>query len=189
VQAIVSKASPAAGLFRAGVTRRVSGDARNFVPGEPGVDLRREPGGMARLADNGVAAVLPRVFQECAELARIEGQAWRQLQQERAKAGPERADIVEKGVQGLFHASEARLVGDRCGKLHGEAECRGDRRAPALEGLAAVDFLEGRIDLDAREDGGVALQAAAILREMAAQVARDRPASRADPHGWSFGHQ
>jgi hypothetical protein len=83
VQADVSQPAPAAGLVRGRGQHRVGGDSRDLVADEEIVGWRRKPAGVPRLARDRPAETLAPRSEEWLGERGVEGEARRQLDEER----------------------------------------------------------------------------------------------------------
>jgi hypothetical protein len=90
------------------------------------VDMAGKPGRMAWLADDASLEPLPEFSKELVGYSIEEGQAWRQLNQQRAELGPQAFYFGDESIQQFTCARQATLVGDRLRDLYGKPEVIGD---------------------------------------------------------------
>src|SRR6056297_2434898 len=102
-----------------------------------------------------MAEVVTEGLEEGLEARGVEMPVGRQLELDGPQAVPEQRDAIQEGGEAIPGILEFLHVGDVTTGLGGEDEAVGHRLPPFLEGIHRRQMVEGIIDLDTREAGGV----------------------------------
>src|SRR5687768_18020245 len=117
-------------MLRARDRRRISGDARNSVSDQQGLDLVLEPTRVAALKDQLAVEPGSNQIEKSRGIVRLVRRTGRQLNENRTEFVAERRRLREKPVQCDFDIREAQLVRDFLRKLNAEFEVCRHARCP-----------------------------------------------------------
>jgi hypothetical protein len=136
---------------------------------------------MPRLQRDRPGEAAPRHTEKRVRDREVEGEAWGQLDQQRAEPRAERGDLREETFERFHGVDQPPLVGDVPRDLGAEPEVGRNRLGPAGIGRRPVGTVKARVDLSDVESAAVAGEMPAFARKIWRHGTRDRPTGRADP--------
>ena len=143
----IREPAPSARLATALGSWRIRSDARDFVVIQETVGAAFEPALVSRLERDTAIKSSSQHGEERARYARVECEAWRQLQEQAAQPCAHRCDLREKVFEKRRAIGEPLVMRDRARNLDGKAERAWHAPRPPLESRGAMRAIESGIDL------------------------------------------
>ena len=158
----------------------ICGNPRDFSRDQHRFNVFSEPGWVSRLEYHVSSEVIPQNIEKRAGDRRVEGQAWRKLNEDRTKFASKSRRFRKKLVESWTDIHQLRLVGDRFRQLYGKPKIFRNRCGPPLVRGPPMRPIKTRVDLDGIEQSCVTLEMSTLYGKAVRMLPPNVPAGGAE---------